>query len=120
MTTTNNDNNDQRQRQKAQLAAINVKLEVACTQFNLWNAAGSRVDAESGYPIMTSNCALSIVKVMLPKIDPTAKLSDYTTMKVCTKWLGELAGGTAWTVEMTAIEDNWLTLAVTGGQEGIA
>jgi len=109
-------------KEKAQLAVINEKLKVACTQFNLWNAAGSRVDAESGYPIMTSKCALSIDKVLLPKIDPTAKLSDYTTMKVCTKWLGELAGGTTWTVEMTAIaiEDNWLTLAVVGGQEGIA
>ena len=41
-------------------------------------------------------------------------------MNVCTKWLGELVGGTTWTVEMEAIEDNWLTLAVVGGQEGIA
>jgi len=81
---------------------------------------GWMLRVESGYPIMTSKCALSIVNVLLPKIDPTAKLSDYTTMKVCTKWLGELAGGTTWTVEMTAIEDNWLTLAVVGGQEGIA
>ena len=88
-------------KEKARLAAINEKLEVACTQFNLWNAAGSRVDAESGYLIMTSKCALSIVKVLLPKIDPTGKLSDYTTMKVCTKWLGELAGCTTWTVELS-------------------
>jgi hypothetical protein len=69
---------------------------------------------------MTRKCALSIVKVLLPKIDPTGKLSDYTTMKVCTKWLGELAGGTTWTVEMEAIEDTWLTLAVVGGEQGIA
>ena len=90
MMMKNNDGDEQRQRQTtATTNNINEKLEVACTQFNVWNAAGSRVDAESGYPIMTSKCALSIVKVLLPKIDPTAKLSDYTTMKVCTKWLGE-------------------------------
>ena len=47
-----------------------------------------------------------IVKVLLSEIYPTAKLSDYTTMKVCTKWSGELAGGTTLTVEMTAIVDN--------------
>ena len=41
------------------------------------------------------------------------------TMKACTKWSGELAGGTTWTVEMEAIEDDWLKQATTDGQEDI-
>ena len=44
---------------------------------------------------------------------------DYKTVKDCTKWLGELAGGTTWVVEMEAFEDDWLNRAALGSQEGI-
>ena len=30
-------------------------------------------------------------------------LSDFTTLKSCTKWLGELAGGANWADEMKAM-----------------
>ena len=62
------------------------------------------------HPIMTREFALSlIVQVLPPRIDPSAILIDYTTMKVCTAWYGGLASGTTWTVEMEAIEADWLT-----------
>jgi hypothetical protein len=47
--------------------------------------------------------ALAIVKVLMPKVAPTLKLADYTKLKTCTKWLGELAGGTTWVDEMSSI-----------------
>ena len=53
---------------------------------------------------MSRMSALAIVKVLMPKVAPTLKLADYTTLKTCTKWLGELAGGTTWVDEMKAME----------------
>jgi hypothetical protein len=41
----------------------------------------------------------------MPKVATTLKLADYTTLKTCTKWLGDLAGGTAWVEEMNAMEE---------------
>ena len=50
--------------------------------------------------------AVSIVKVLMPAVAPTLKVSDFTTLKsCCTKWLGELGGGTTWVDEMMAIRD---------------
>ena len=57
------------------------------------------------HPIMSRMSALAIVKVLMPKVAPTLKLADYTTLKTCTKWLGELAGGTTWVEEMKAMEE---------------
>ena len=57
------------------------------------------------HPIMSRMSALTIVKVLMPKVAPTLKLADYTTLKTCTKWLGELAGGTTWVDEMKAMEE---------------
>jgi hypothetical protein len=41
----------------------------------------------------------------MPKVARTLKLANYTTLKTCTKWLGELAGGTTWVEEMKAMEE---------------
>ena len=54
---------------------------------------------------------------LLPLINLTAKVSDYTKMKVCTKCLGDIAGGTTWTVEMETLETKWLESQV---KEGMA
>ena len=54
------------------------------------------------------------------RIDPSARLIDSKTMKVCTMCLGELSGGTTWTVEMDAIEADWLTRNDTKHQDSIA
>ena len=61
--------------------------------------------------------AQSIVKVLLPKIAPGAKISDYKTVKEYTTWLGELAGGRTWVAEMEAFEEDWLALACQGNYQ---
>ena len=40
--------------------------------------------------------------------------NGYKRVKDCTKWLGELASGTTWVVEMEALEDDWLARASLG------
>jgi hypothetical protein len=49
--------------------------------------------------------AVAIVKVLMPKVALTWKLANYTTLKTCTKWLGELAGGMTWVDKMKAMEE---------------
>jgi hypothetical protein len=44
--------------------------------------------------------------VLMPKVAPTLKLANYPTLKTCTKWLGELAGGRTWVEEMKAMEED--------------
>ena len=65
---------------------------------------GSKVDNHN-HPVMSKMIALAIVKVLMPKVAPTLKLADYTTLKTCTKWLGELAGDTTWVDKMKAMEE---------------
>ena len=48
---------------------------------------------------------MAIVKVLMPKVAPTLKLVDYTALKTCMKWLGELAGGTAWVDKMKMMNE---------------
>jgi hypothetical protein len=55
-------------------------------------------------PIMSRTNAVVIVKVLMPKVAPTLKLGNFTMLKSCTKWLGDLAGGTTWVDEMKAME----------------
>ena len=62
------------------------------------------MDGES-HPVMTRTCAVAIVKVLMPTVALTMKVSDFATLKSCTKWLGELAGGTTWVDEMRAFEE---------------
>ncbi len=54
---------------------------------------------------MSRMIALAIVKVLMPKVAPTLKLADYTTLKTCTKWLGDLAGGMTWVDKMKAMKE---------------
>ena len=56
-------------------------------------------------PVISRMIALAIVKVLMPKVAPTLKLANYTTLKTCTKWLGELAGGTTWVDKMKAMDE---------------
>ena len=80
-------------------------LWIGLKSFVAWVKDGRNVDG-NGHPILTKKSAVSIVKVLLPKISPEAKLKDYTSMSSCTKWLGELAGGThIWVDEMQALKD---------------
>ena len=65
---------------------------------------GMKLDWEI-HPVMTRTCAVAIVKVLMPAVVPMLKVSDFTTLKSCTKWLGELAGGTTWVDKMMAIRE---------------
>ncbi len=47
---------------------------------------------------------MAIEKVLMPKVAPILKLGKFTTLKSCTKWLGDLAGGTTWVDEMKVME----------------
>jgi hypothetical protein len=80
------------------------KVKTVVDAFRKWWGDGMKVDGEN-HPVMSRICAVAIVKVLMPKVTPLVKASDFTTMKNCTKWLGELAGSTSWVDEMRATED---------------
>ncbi len=72
--------------------------------FGKWCGDGSKADNHN-HPIMSRMSAVAIVKVLMPKVALTWKLANYTTLKTCTKWLGELAGGMTWVDKMKAMEE---------------
>ena len=91
-------------REQAKQVMVDGKLKTAVEAFKKWCGDGMKVDGEN-HPVMSRVCAMAIVKVLMPKVAPLMKASDFTTLKNCTKWLGELAGGTTWVGEMRAIEE---------------
>ena len=95
---------EKEEKERARKVAEDGKLNSGLEAFGKWCGDGSKVD-DHNHPIMSRMSALAIVKVLMPKVAPTLKLSDYTTLKTCTKWLGELAGGTTWVDEMKAMEE---------------
>ena len=92
------------QKEKSRQVAEDGKVKAALEAFGKWCGNGMKLDGES-HPVMTRTCAVAIVKVLMPAVAPTLKVSDFTTLKSCTKWLGELGDGTTWVDEMTAIRD---------------
>ena len=92
------------QKEKSWQVVEDGKVKAALEEFGKWCGNGMKVDGES-HPVMTRMCAVKIVKVLMPTVAPTMKVSDFTTLKSCTKWLGELAGGTTWVNEMRAFEE---------------
>ena len=56
--------------------------------------------------------AVAIVNVLLPKVDPTKKVSEYKTMGKCVNWLMSLAGGTTWETEMEALRNEHCAAAL--------
>jgi hypothetical protein len=90
------------EKEEARKVADDGKLKSALEAFGKWCGDGNKVDGDN-HPIMSRTCALAIVKVLMPKVAPLLKLSNFTTLKSCTKWLGELAGGTTWADEMKAM-----------------
>ena len=65
----------------------------ALLHLGIWVGAGMKVDTRTGYPKLSKEPSVEIVKVLLPWVDPGAKAKDYKTMGACVKWLGELADG---------------------------
>ncbi len=79
-------------------------MKAALEEFGKWCGNGMKLDGES-HPVMSRTCAMAIVKVLMPTVAPTMKVSDFTRLKSSTKWLGELAGGMTWVNEMRAFEE---------------
>ncbi len=90
------------EKERAWKVADDGRLKSGLDAFNKWCIDGNKVDG-SNYPIMSRACAMAIVKVLMPKVAPLSKLSNFTMLKSCTKWLGELAGGSTWVDKMMAI-----------------
>ena len=75
---------------------------MAINAFGEWKRNGLKVNAE-GNPQLTKAAAIAIVKVLMPRITPKDKLGEYTSMKACVAWLGNVAGGTTWDAEMETV-----------------
>lgn len=80
------------------------KMDKAVSAFNNWLCDGSGTDGE-GCPIMTKECAVAIVSILLPRLAPGSNIRDFITKDTCTTWLGEQL---SWVHEMTEIEDRYL------------
>mmetsp|Transcript_38679 Transcript_38679/g.82553 ORF Transcript_38679/g.82553 Transcript_38679/m.82553 type:complete len:124 (+) Transcript_38679:959-1330(+) len=70
--------------------------------YNKWVLEGRQVDGE-GNPVLDKAATEAIVKILLPRIAPEKKWSDYKGMKKGRAWLGSVAGGTTWDAEMEAL-----------------
>ena len=92
------------QKEKSRQVAEDGKVKAALEAFGKWCGDGMKLDGES-HPVMTRTCALAIFKVLMPAVVPTLKVCDFTTLKECAKWLGEIAGGTTWVDKMMAIRE---------------
>ncbi len=94
---------DEKRQQKTK-EKVEKTEQAAIVAFCQWIDRGRRVDA-NGYPALSKDGSVAIVKVLLPRIAPDEKVADYSTMKACIKWLGTLARGTTWEDEMKAVEE---------------
>jgi hypothetical protein len=68
-----------------------------------WVAAGWLVDKD-GNPHLTKKDSHAIIKFLLPRVDIMGelKLKDFSTMKVCVRWLGRIMRGMSWDKHMVA------------------
>ena len=90
------------QKEKSWQVAEDGKVKAVLEAFKKWCGNGMKLNGES-HPVMTRMCAVAIIKKLMPTVAPALKVSDFTMLKSCTKWLGELAGGTSWVDEMRSI-----------------
>jgi hypothetical protein len=73
-----------------------------------WLQGGMKVDGE-GNPKLLKNAAYTIIKFLLPKVDilGTVRLGEFKTVKVCTKWIGEICCGMTWDQHMQEAVAKW-------------
>jgi hypothetical protein len=66
-----------------------------------WVQGGMKVDGEGNLKLL-KNAVYTIIKFLLPKVDilGTVRLGEFKTVKVCTKWLGEIRRGMIWDQHM--------------------
>ncbi len=78
----NKEANEKKQKKNQEKAE--KKEQAAIVAFHWWIDQGQKVDA-NGYPVLSKDSSVAIVKVVLSKIAPEEKLGDYCTMKACNK-----------------------------------
>ena len=85
-------------------------MEMAFRAYDRWirgqkkDGTDTRPLDKDGNPKLSKQDAIAIVRVLLPRIVPKEKISDYGGMSKCVKWLGSVAGrGTTWEEEITAV-----------------
>ena len=81
------------------------KEETVIYAYDKWIRDGSKM--KNDCPDLHKQGSVAIVRVLLPMIAPLEKLKDYTMMKACVKWLGNLAGGTDWKEDMEAVRTDY-------------
>ena len=93
----------QKKKEKNEAVQDNAKLA-----FGRWVSGGCKASAD-GVPVLNKKDAIAIVRVLLPRIDIKKKLrmGDFTTVKDCVNWLGNIRSGTTWDEEMRAMEQEW-------------
>jgi hypothetical protein len=88
------------EKELAQKVADDGRLKSGLDTFIKQHVDVNKVDGDN-HPIMSRAYTMAIVKVLIPKVAPLTKLSNFTTLKSCTKWLG--ASGSTWVDKMMAI-----------------
>ena len=85
-----------------------LEVELAVHHWFSWTNKGRLLD-KHGKLKLSKPAAVSIVKVLLPRIDATKKTLEYKTMEKCVDWLMSLADGTTWETEMEVVNKQYAT-----------
>jgi len=78
------------------------EIEIALNHWQSWKRKANPLDKNNKLNLLKVE-AVSIVKVLLPRIDPTQKLTDYVNKVQYVDWLMNLDGGTTWEIELEAV-----------------
>ena len=86
-------------------------VDVALFHYGNWVTKGKQLNKKDKLDLSKAE-AVAIVNVLLPKVDPTKKVSEYKTMGKCVDWLMNLAGGTTWEMEIEAMRNEHCAAAL--------
>ena len=78
------------------------EIKIALNYWQNWKRKANPLDKNNKLNLLRVK-AVSIVKVLLPTIDPTKKLVDYANKGPCVDWLMRLDGETTWETELEAV-----------------
>ena len=78
------------------------EIEIALNHWQNWKRKANQLDKNNKFNLLKIK-AVSIVKVLLPRIDPTKKPADYVNKGPCVDWLMSLDGETTWETELEAV-----------------
>ena len=78
------------------------EIELSLNHWQNWKMKAHPLDKNNKLNLLKIE-VVSIVKVLLPRIDPTKKLADYVNKEPCVDWLMSLDGETTWETELEAV-----------------